>query len=68
MFKVNNKCGMLWVGGIGTGVKGAVTLAPPSTPAPEVIKSKVMTGVIVKNGGGNRIRFFDDADTAAFLL
>ncbi|MGD2086464.1 MAG: hypothetical protein PVH61_09805 [Candidatus Aminicenantes bacterium] len=53
---------------MGTGVKRAVMLALPSTPAPEVIKSKVMTGVMVKSGGGNRILFLDDADTAAFLL
>jgi hypothetical protein len=53
---------------IGTGVEGAVSLLPPSTPAPEVIKSEVIPGVIGKNGGGNRIRFFIDPDTAAFLL
>ena len=53
---------------IGTGVEGAVLLLLPSTPGPEVIKSGVNPGLIVKSGGGNHIRFHIEPDTIAPFL
>jgi hypothetical protein len=40
----------------------------PPTPGPEVIKGEVISGLVGKSGGGNRIRFYDDPDTVAPLL